>query len=454
MISNKPQRLRDPIHGLIHFDQDDVDQRTWSLIQTPEFQRLRRIRQLGFSELVFPGATHTRFAHSLGVFQTARRLIDVLRARLGKSFDAELASLAATAALLHDVGHGPFSHAFENALKAVGLGKSHEQWTAEILTGETAIQRCLSAHEPAWPQRLAAFFVEDGTKSIYSAIVSSQFDADRLDYLRRDKAMTGTEHGGFDWAWLLDCLDVDRITLSLDDEDYDETDTLVVSHKGLQAAEAYLLGRFHLYQQVYLHKTTRAAEKMLTALLTRIARLCKDGAASRANLPLSSPLLQFLQRPGLEQYLALDDTVVWGSLGWLAQSEDDALSELAIRLRDRRLYKCFDVGARVETAGKAELARFKKRLNDALTGGELRRDLDVLTDEARCSAYTMYDYESRGALQKILVRRADGSGDYADVVELSPIVAGIGERRFYRVYARNDDTMTQIQQLWKEARHG
>jgi HD superfamily phosphohydrolase len=120
------QRLRDPIHGLIHFGANAFDQLIWSLIQTPEFQRLRRIRQLGFSELVFPGATHTRFAHSLGVFHTARRLTELLRERLGSNDDAEQARLVCCAALLHDIGHGPFSHAFESALKTAGLHKKHE----------------------------------------------------------------------------------------------------------------------------------------------------------------------------------------------------------------------------------------------------------------------------------------------------------------------------------------
>ena len=142
--SPKPRRIRDPVHDLIEFDVGELDQLAWRALDSAEFQRLRRIKQLGFSEFVFPGATHSRFAHSVGVFHTARRLSHLISARLGSSFDPSRAEIAQVAALVHDLGHGPFSHSFEDALKALGIKKRHEEWTAEIILGDTEVGKCLS----------------------------------------------------------------------------------------------------------------------------------------------------------------------------------------------------------------------------------------------------------------------------------------------------------------------
>lgn len=128
----KQQRIRDPVHGLITFNgSDPFEVLIWRLLNAAEFQRLRRIKQLGFSELVYPGATHTRFAHCVGVFHTARQLISHLERLLGSDFESEKAKVAVCAALLHDLGHGPFSHTFEGVEKANGRKKKHEQWTTD-----------------------------------------------------------------------------------------------------------------------------------------------------------------------------------------------------------------------------------------------------------------------------------------------------------------------------------
>ncbi|WP_295845005.1 HD domain-containing protein [Tardiphaga sp.] len=136
----KARRIRDPVHDLIPFGKDKFEQMAWKLLELPEFQRLRRIKQLGFSELVFPGASHTRFAHSVGVFHTARQLSERIKDQLGSAnFNEDRAQVAMAAALVHDVGHGPFSHAFESAATAFSQDKHHEQWTAEIVSGKTEL---------------------------------------------------------------------------------------------------------------------------------------------------------------------------------------------------------------------------------------------------------------------------------------------------------------------------
>jgi len=213
----RPQRVRDPVHGLIVFTDEGPgarrDQTAWALLDTPEFQRLRRIRQLGLSEFTFPGATHSRFAHSVGVFHTARALVGILSRLLPEpEFDPDRANLAVLAALLHDLGHGPFSHAFEEVQKARGSEKHHEAWTAEIIRNpEGAVRPILEKYRNGLAEDIAELLTVDAPKDIYHAVVSSSFDADRLDYLRRDRLMTGTGAGAIDFDWLLDNLRITEV---------------------------------------------------------------------------------------------------------------------------------------------------------------------------------------------------------------------------------------------------
>ena len=274
-LDRREQRIRDPVHGLIVFSMGDHFERLmWSLLNTSEFQRLRRIKQLGFSELVYPGATHTRFSHSVGVFHTYRELIKILDSLLGDRFCTESAKVSMCSALLHDIGHGPFSHAFEGVEKARKARKKHEKWTVEIIRGDTEVGKLLSSYDDCFQDKVANLLEQEYPVDIYSSIVSSQFDADRIDYLQRDRIMTGTEYAGLDWDWLLNNLEVEKLTIGGDDEkDPFEVEGFILGAKGLKAAESYLLGRYHMYTQVYMHKATRAAEKMLESVLTRAAFL-------------------------------------------------------------------------------------------------------------------------------------------------------------------------------------
>ena len=186
----RTQRVRDPVHGLIVFRQGEpVDELAWRLINTSEFQRLRRIKQLGVSEFIFPGATHTRFSHCIGVFDTARMLIEIVKREIdsiSEVFDDGKAEVAIIAALLHDLGHGPLSHTFEEVRKSQGITKRHEEWTAEIvLNPKGEICKLLKGFRPErkFHKAVADLLASEDPKNIYHAIVSSSFDADRLDYL-------------------------------------------------------------------------------------------------------------------------------------------------------------------------------------------------------------------------------------------------------------------------------
>ena len=448
-VDRKDLRVRDPVHDVITFSRaDDFEQLIWRLIDAREFQRLRRIRQLGLSEFVYPGATHTRFSHSIGVFHTARSLVRILKSTQGTRFSQERANAAVCAALLHDVGHGPFSHAFEGVEKTLGNAKKHEKWTVQIVSEGTEISGILSTHDSRLQRDVAELLEEEYPSDIYSSVVSSQFDADRLDYLRRDKLMTGTGHGGFDLAWLFNNIEVEKLIIGGEGEDIPiEVEGLILGSKGLKAAEGYLLSRFHLYTQVYMHKATRAAEKMLGMLLQCLAELISVGNGDKTGLQKNHPLRRYLETDGrtLENYLALDDFTVWGSLPMMAHSENRTVAHLAARLRDRKLYKCLDVGGRARRMGSDVVVRFQKQLREMDFDNN-----DVCIDRAIVSPYKFREYESSDALTKIMIRLPDGSGLHEDVSKISPIIGAMREERIYRVYARSPDVMEKLLKIWDE----
>jgi HD superfamily phosphohydrolase len=200
--------VRDPVHDLIEFSMRDFDQMCWRIIQTQPFQRLRRIKQLGFSELVYPGASHSRFAHSLGVFHIARLLATVIQNIRGEGYDALRARQAIAAALVHDLGHGPFSHAFQEVFESLGID-AHESMSARLIQ-ETDIRDQLDGFSPNFAAEVAKIVSDKVPADIYAGIVSSQFDADRLDYMRRDRLMAGVQSSAIG---ILQNLEVRRVNI-------------------------------------------------------------------------------------------------------------------------------------------------------------------------------------------------------------------------------------------------
>lgn len=447
--SRMPQRVRDPVHGLIVFGdsgdskRNETDRIAWSLLNTPEFQRLRRIRQLGFSELVFPGATHSRFAHGIGVYHVARRLADII-GRQPEHRDSDRERVALLAALLHDVGHGPFSHAFEAADPRADR-VSHEQWGAKIVRGETGVNRVLREADKTLPERIGSLLTgDDGNlMDIYAAIVSSQFDADRLDYLQRDRMAAGVEFGHVDRDWLFDSLKVGDITVGADDGDPYPTRCLYLGPKGVSVAEEYLEARYRLYTMVYMHKTTRAAEKMLESVLGAIA----GAPPGQAGAP-DNPVFRYMvdETPSLGAYLALDDAAVWAALGALAERSPGPVSELAARLRNRNLYKCVDIGARDRT-GENLYRRFRRALNSR--PAELRDRL--LYDRTEFASYRSRDLVDTNALNMVLVKPTLETPEPVDIAQISDLVAPrVGLTSIERVYAPDAAAACELRNLLRE----
>src|SRR5262245_22342702 len=267
--------LRDPVHGLVSFESDE-ESIVPSLLEARELQRLRRVRQMGLASLAYPGADHTRFSHALGAAHVMTRLLNRLRRihdelPFWQRVTTERARDALAAALLHDVGHGPFAHLFEEVLPR---GKRHEEWTTRIvLDPECEVNRILSRHDSGLPARVADLVHGKHELTFLARAVSGTFDVDRCDYLLRDAHFTGVGYGKFDLDWLLRslCFGVPRHK--------DDSPPLAIDGaKGIPAIESFLLARLFMFTQVYFHKTERASEWMISRILQRVAELILDGA--------------------------------------------------------------------------------------------------------------------------------------------------------------------------------
>ncbi len=344
--------LRDPVHGLITFESDE-EQIIPKLLATSEVQRLRRIRQLGLSSLVFPGAEHTRFAHAIGAAYVMKLFLARLRQLDGdlpfwQRVTSDRARDALAAALLHDVGHGPFSHLFEEAMPGA---THHEGWTERILLDPSSeVNRVLIGADPYLPQRVAELVRGHHELPYLANIVSGTFDVDRCDYLLRDAHATGARYGEFDLGWLLRSLRLSDTargdarsaehsatgkpgacpTLSLD------------GTKGLSAIESFLLARHFMFQQVYFHKAARAAEWMVGAILRRAIELVQDGTPL-PSLPGAFASAASGESPSLGDYLELDDQVLHSAMHAWENAKDPLLSDLCRRMRARALFKAIEL---------------------------------------------------------------------------------------------------------------
>ncbi len=410
--------FRDPVHDFIAVG----DAVLVALIDTPEFQRLRRIRQLGAAYVTYHGAEHTRFTHSLGSMHIMRRVLDRLEDQ-GCGVDASDRRAALCAALLHDVGHGPFSHLWE---KATG-GRSHEEWTRAIISGDTAIHEVLWAADPEMPARVLSILSGDHPVPHLPALVSSQLDVDRMDYLLRDSLLTGASYGRFDLERL-----VYNVTVA--------GAHLAVAEKGLANVEEYLLARYFMYWRVYYHKTTRAQELGLAALLARARDLFRAGRAG--DLACPPALVPFLGQgnPTVRDHLAVDDYDVVGACKAWVTAPDPILSDLARRFLERRLFK--PVFAEPQEGGPPRdlepLAALLRR-----RGWDPRYYLAV----DRAGEVPYYDYYTRGATggaapaggpPPILIVGKDGR--VREVSEVSPLVRSIAAapRGGFNVYVPDD----------------
>jgi len=330
-----PDRVfRDPVHGLIEFEGDD---RVFAeVLETRAVQRMRRIKQMGLAWLVYPGAEHSRFGHALGTFHLARRVVREL------GLDEEVGRHVKLAALLHDIGHGPYSHAWEQ----IFAGGDHEAWGVRIAREDGELSEALGKLGPGMTEALCAFWNKTYAPAYARKLVSSQLDVDRLDYLLRDGHYSGAGYATFDLDWIVHALRLERIH-----EGPDPTDVVVDYRRGKYAVEQYLFARSYMYAQVYHHKTVRAAEWVFRKILARFAELARSGTAP----PHLDAAIQLARGEAIsiEDYLWLDDLSVTRAINeWAGDgarhdrgaARDPVIRDLSRRLVRRRLFKTVELG--------------------------------------------------------------------------------------------------------------
>lgn len=323
--------FRDPVHGYIHVNHKVI----WDCINTKEFQRLRRIKQLGASFQVYPTAEHSRFSHSLGVYEVCRRMINEVD-DLNQAISDYDKTLVLLAALLHDLGHGPFSHSFEAVSKI-----DHEKYSEMIILGDSEINTVLSNVNKHLAKEVAAVINHTHKNKLLSQIVSSQLDADRMDYLLRDAYFTGTSYGSFDLNRILRTTKVSK-------------DKIVVKESGVHAVEDYIMARYHMYWNVYFHSVSRSYEAILTSLFKRMEDL-KD-----SSLMDDYPLLkEFLneKEPNIKSHFRLDEALMLYYFNKMQDSKDPVLSDLATRLLNRKLFGYVEITSSKQEEEIMELAK-------------------------------------------------------------------------------------------------
>lgn len=306
--------FKDPVHRYIHVR----DQVIWDLIGTKEFQRLRRIRQLGTTYLVFHGAEHSRFNHSLGVYEIVRRIVDdVFHGR--PEWDEEERLVILCAALLHDLGHGPFSHAFENVFKT-----DHEYFTRQILLGDTEVNEVLKRISENFPEKVAQVIEKKYPNELVVSLISSQIDADRMDYLQRDAYYTGVSYGHFDMERIL------RVMRPRKGQ-------VVIKSSGMHAVEDYIMSRYQMYLQVYFHPVSRSAEVLLNNILKRAKQLYVEGYEF-TQVPTHFKAF-FENHITVEEYLALDEYLLLTYFQMWMKEKDPILRDLSTRFVNRKLFE-------------------------------------------------------------------------------------------------------------------
>jgi hypothetical protein len=396
---------RDPVHNIISLDQEsEPDRLLIALIDTPEFQRLRRIKQLGLALYTYQGAEHSRFVHSLGVMHLMSRALKILGERHPIPEDIQL--VARCAALLHDIGHGPFSHVVE-AL----LGFHHEKWSVKIIADPgTEINRLLSRVDSSLPQSIVAVIEHRYAPRFVSQLVSSQLDVDRFDYLLRDSLMTGAKYGLFDLEWVLHALELDP-----------ENDLIYVSAKGLYAVEEYLQARYYMFRQVYFHRALRTAEVLLKNIFRRAIELDQEGRL-QFNMP-GSVMAKVLAREPLttEEYLQLDDHDMMFFIKQWTGEKDPILSDLARRFLNRRILKSIDLT--IENNLKEE---FIEQARTIVINAGFDPVYYLNEDRASDSPYPgPYTPEDASPEARIYVAVDGGRATLREITEISPVIAGM-----------------------------
>ena len=364
--------LKDPVHSYIHIHYEVI----WNCLDSKEFQRLRRIRQLGGDFQVYPTAEHSRFSHSLGVYEIVRRMVTEVKTLCAELTEYEKVCVM-LAGLLHDVGHGPFSHAFEHV-----TNHSHEEYTAKIILEDTELNSILRAVSKKMPEDIVSIIQHTHENDILNQIVSGQLDADRMDYLLRDSYFTATSYGQFDLERILRTMRVRKTS--------EGRKVIVVKHTGIHSVEDYIMARYQMYWQVYYHPVARSYEAVFIQLFNRLKDIFKDNKDYFEDMKV---LIPFLEKAEVseEEYFRLDENSLLYCCALIQDKEDVIAADLAKRLQNRKLFEYVDYN-------EENLAQIQNMLRE--NGYDEQYYLRIENIEA--SVYSPY----KG--RKILIEKLDG----------------------------------------------
>ena len=402
---------RDSVHNIIRLKTDsDEGKLLVRLIDTTEFQRLRRIKQLGLALFAYQAAEHSRFTHSLGALHLATRTLDKLGSKYEISTEARTA--VRVAALLHDIGHGAFSHVIETILDF-----HHEDFTIEaVLSDETEVGQVLKDFSPRIAEDVASIIRGNFRPTALAQLVSSQLDVDRMDYLLRDSLMTGAKYGIYDVEWIIKSLEIDE-----------ENDRLYVSGRGIFAVEDYLQARYYMFRQVYFHRTLRSAETVLRSLLRRALQLFQNGIS--VWFAKDTPFEKILkgERLSLEEHLNLDDADVMFHIKQWKNSDDAILSDLSDRFLNRKLFKIFDLDM-PENERQNFLDEARKLVENA------GFDASYYFIEDRAGDVPYYFYTKNATEPKNLIYVEEGFS-HPQIKEISEVSAAVrGLQKSYQIH--------------------
>ncbi|MDQ3633593.1 MAG: HD domain-containing protein [Acidobacteriota bacterium] len=401
---------RDSVHNIIRLKTDnDEGKLLVRLIDTAEFQRLRRIRQLGLAHFAYQGAEHSRFTHSLGVLHLATRILAKLQ--LSYQLDKDDVTAVRIAALLHDIGHGAFSHVLETIQNF-----HHEAFTIEaVLSEETEVGKIIREYSIEMPEKVAAIIRGDFRPVALAQLVSSQLDADRMDYLLRDSLMTGAKYGIYDLEWIIKSIEIDE-----------ENDRLYVSARGIYAVEDYLQARYYMFRQVYFHRTLRSAEVILRAILRRALELFQENQF--VWFAEGTAFEKFLsgKKINLSEHLQIDDADIMFHIKQWQDSADKILSDLSKRFLNRHLFKVFDLDMPAD-----ERENFLTEAKKIVEKADFDPDYYFIEDKAGDVPYYFYTNEVEPK-NLIFVEEGFSRSKIKEISEVSAAVRGL--QKSYKIH--------------------
>lgn len=402
---------RDSVHNIIRLKTDTEEGKLLvRLIDTAEFQRLRRIRQLGLAYFAYQAAEHSRFTHSLGALHLTTRILNKLAANY-KILDNERIAVY-SAALLHDIGHGAFSHVIEPV-----LGFHHENFTIEaVLSEETEVGRILREFSAELPEQVADIIRGTFRPMALAQLISSQLDVDRMDYLLRDSLMTGAKYGVYDLEWIIKSLEIDE-----------ENDRLYVSARGIYAVEDYLQARYYMFRQVYFHRTLRSAEAVLRSVLHRALQIFQNGGNIWYAKATAFEKILKGEKLNLCEHLQIDDADMMFHIKQWQNADDKILSDLADRFLNRKLFKAFDLDM-----PEAERQDFLEKARKLIENSGFDPNYYFVEDKAGDVPYYFYTKETSEPKKLIYVEEGFSRPAIREISEISAAVRGL--QKGYQIY--------------------